>query len=111
MTELGIVRSEEHFWRILYAKWKKYLYKISSGKHFQEEIGKTVESVEDLKEHFEEFKIYMRGHNLYDIFYGRYREKETQLLRKYLELAPREDFQDILDTIDNIVYFNSRRKQ
>ena len=110
MTELGIVKSEEHFWKILFSKWRKYLYKISSGRRFQEKIGKTVETVEDIKEYFEEFKIYMRGHNLYDIFYGRYRDRETQLLKKYLEIAPREDFKDILDTIDSIVYFNSRKK-
>ena len=110
MTQLGIVRSEEHFWRILFSKWKKYLYKIRSGRVFQEKIGKQVETVEDIKEHFEEFKIYMRGHNLYDIFYGRYRDSENELLKRYLEIAPREDFKDILDTIDSIVYFNSRRK-
>ena len=56
-------------------------------------------------------KIYLRGHNLYDIFYGRYKEQETQLLRRYLELAPREDFADILDAIDSFVYFDSRRKR
>ena len=70
----------------------------------------TVTSIEELKEHFEEFKIYMRGHNLYDIFYGRFREQETELLRKYLELAPREDFKDILDAIDSFVYFDSRKR-
>ena len=110
MTELGIVKSEEHFWRILFSKWKKYLYKIKSGKAFQDKIGKRVETVEDIKEHFEEFKIYMRGHNLYDIFYGRYRDRENEILKQYLEIAPREDFKDILDTIDSIVYFNSRKK-
>ena len=110
MTQLGIVKSEEHFWRILFSKWKKYLYKIKSGRVFQDKIGKPVKTVEDLKEHFEEFKIYMRGHNLYDIFYGRYRDRETEILKKYLEIAPREDFKDILDTIDSIVYFNSRKK-
>ena len=110
MTKLGIVKSEEHFWRILFSKWKQYLYKIKSGRIFQERIGKTVETVEDLQKHFEEFKIYMRGHNLYDIFYGRYRDRETQLLKEYLDIAPREDFRDILDAIDSMVYFNSRRK-
>ena len=48
--------------------------------------------------------------NLYDIFYGKFKEKETELLRKYVELAPREDFQDILDAIDQFVYFDSRKK-
>ena len=110
MAKLGIVKSEEHFWRILFSKWKKYLHKIKSGRQFQEKIGKDVETVEDIKDNFEEFKIYMRGHNLYDIFYSRYRDRETEILKKYLEIAPREDFKDILDTIDSIVYFNSRKK-
>ena len=110
MAKLGIVASEEEFWEILFSKWKQYLHKIVSGQHLTEVLGKEIDSVSELKEHFETFKIYMRGHNLYDIFYGRYREQETELLRKYLELAPREDFQDILDAIDSFVYFDSRRK-
>ena len=67
--------------------------------------------MELLKEHFEEFKIYVRGHNLYDIFYGPFKKQETEILRRYLELAPREDFQDILDAIDKFVYFENRKKQ
>ena len=110
MAKLGIVASEEEFWEILFSKWKQYLHKIVSGQHLTEVLGKEIDSVSELKEHFEAFKIYMRGHNLYDIFYGRYREQETELLRKYLELAPREDFQDILDAIDSFVYFDSRKK-
>lgn len=66
-------------------------------------------SVEELKAHMEEFKIYMRGHNLYDIFYGPYKKRETEILRKYMELAPREDFKDILEAIDRFVYFDSRK--
>lgn len=52
----------------------------------------------------------MRGHNVYDIFYGRYKKEETVLLKKYIDLAPREDFADILDAIDRFVYFDSRRR-
>lgn len=110
MAQLGIVESEEEFWKILFAKWKQYLYRIKSGRHLVEVLGKRIETIEDLKEHFEEFKIYMRGHNLYDIFYGRYKEKETELLKAYLELAPKEDFKDILDAVDKFVYFDSRKK-
>ena len=110
MAELGIVESEDDFWQILFEKWKQYLYRIKSGVHLREVLGKELTSIEELKEHFEEFKIYMRGHNLYDIFYGKFKEKETELLRKYVELAPREDFQDILDAIDQFVYFDSRKK-
>lgn len=65
--------------------------------------------MEDLKENFESFKIYMRGHNLYDIFYGSYKKEETEILRRYIELAPREDFQDILDAIDAFPFFESRK--
>lgn len=110
MAQLNIVKSEEEFWEILFAKWEQYLYKITSGHHLVEVLGKEITSIDDLKTHFEEFKIYMRGHNLYDIFYGRFRERENELLQKYLELAPREDFRDILDAIDAFVYFDSRKK-
>ena len=111
MAQLGVVESEEAFWEILFSKWEQYLYRLSSGQHLVEVLGKEIHSVEELKAHFEEFKIYMRGHNLYDIFDGRFREQETELLRKYLELAPREDFADILDAIDAFVYFDSRKKK
>lgn len=110
MAQLGVVESEEEFWEILFSKWQQYLYRIASGQHLTEVLGKEISSVSELKEHFEEFKIYMRGHNLYDIFYGRFKEQETELLRKYLELAPREDFRDILDAIDSFIYFDSRKK-
>jgi hypothetical protein len=110
MAQLGIVKSEEHFWKILFSKWKQYLHKISSGKRFVEAIGKPVNSIADLKEHFEEFKIHVRGHNLYDIFYGRFRDREKELLKEYLNIAPREDFKDILDVVDSFVYFHNRKK-
>lgn len=110
MVQIGVVESVDAFWEILFAKWEQYLHRIKSGIHLVEVLGKDIQSVSDLKEHFEEFKIYMRGHNLYDIFYGRFKEQETELLRKYVELAPREDFKDILDAIDSFVYFDSRKK-
>lgn len=109
MAELGVVESEESFWKILFDKWQQYLYRIKSGKHLIEVLGKDIESVEELQAHFEEFKIYMRGHNLYDIFYGPFKERETEILTRYLEIAPREDFVDILDAIDRFVYFDSRK--
>ena len=84
--------------------------KIKSGKHLQAVIGRNIETVEDVKEHMEEIRIYMRGHNLYDIYYGRYREQENELLTRYVELAPREEFADILDSIDRFIYFESRKR-
>ena len=55
-------------------------------------------------------KIYVRGHNLYDIFYGKYRSQEEEILRRYIDEAPREVFADILDAIDSFVYFENRKK-
>lgn len=110
MTKLGIVKSEEAFWKILFSKWKQYLHRIKSGRQLIGALGKNIESIEELKAHFEEFKIHMRGHNLYDIFYGRFKENETEILREYLRIAPKEDFKDILDAIDQFVYFDSRKK-
>ncbi|HIZ08689.1 MAG TPA: ATP-binding protein [Candidatus Eubacterium avistercoris] len=111
MARLGIVDSREQFYEILLDRWKEYLHKLRSGRKLQEVIGKNLETVEDIKTYMEEIKIYVRGHNLYDIFYGRYREHEKELLEQYIELAPREDFKDILDPIESFIYFESRRKE
>jgi len=109
MAELGIVESEEQFYRILLNKWKEYLHRISSGKHLKEILGKDLKTIQDVKDHMEEIRTYVRGHNLFDIFYGRYKNQETELLKRYIDLAPREDFQDILDAMERFAYFESRR--
>lgn len=109
MARLGIVESQEAFWQILLSKWNEYLHRLSSGQHLRELLGKELETVEDLKENFELFKICIRGHNLYDIFYGPFKQREGELLRQYMDLAPREDFKDILDAIDAFPFFESRK--
>ena len=111
MVGLGVVESEEAFYQTLLEKWKEYLHKIKSGKHLVEVLGHDLETVEDIKEHMEEIRIYLRGHNLFDIFYGAFKERETELLKRYIEVAPREDFQDILDAVERFVYFESRTKE
>ena len=111
MVQLGIIKSEEQFYRIFLAKWKEYLHKIKSGRILQEKIGKNLETVEDVKLYMEEIKTYMRGHNLYDIFYGRYKHEEQEILSRYIELAGREDFEDILDAVERFFYFESRKKE
>ena len=110
MAKLGVIESEEAFYEIYLEKWKEYLYRIRSGRKLTEVLGREITGVDDVKNHMEEIRIYMRGHNLYDIFYGRYREQEQELLSRYIELAPREDFQDILDAIDRFIYFESKKK-
>lgn len=111
MAKLGILESEEQFYEIFLEKWKEYLYRIKSGKALLKVMGKDFETTEDVKAHMEEIKIHMRGHNLYDIYYGRYKEQETELLTKYIEIAPREDFEDILTSIERFIYFESRRSR
>lgn len=111
MTKVGVVKSEEDFYRILFRKWKEYLNRIKSGQKLQKVLGRDLRSEEDLKEHMEEVKIHLRGHNLYDIFYGRFKKNEEEILRKYIELAPRNEFKDILDSIDNFIYFENRKKE
>ena len=63
-----------------------------------------------MKRHMEEIRIHLRGHNLYDIYYGRYKDREREILGRYIDEAPREDFADILDSIDRFIYFESRKK-
>ena len=111
MAKLGIVSSEEAFYEIFLEKWKEYLHKIRSGKKLLEVLGEDLKTTEDVKKHMEEIRIHLRGHNLYDIYYGKYKKQETELLKNYIDLAPREDFQDILDSIDRFIYFESRARK
>lgn len=111
MTKIGILKNEEEFYNILYTKYKEYLYKLSSAKQMRKLTGLKIKSKQDLKENMETIKIYMRGHNLFDIFYGRYKgNAKDEILRQYVKEAPREVFADILEAIDQFIYFENRRK-
>ena len=111
MAQLGVVESENAFYQTFYEKWQEYLSRLSSGQKLISVIGHDLTGPEDVKAHMEEIKIYLRGHNLYDIFYGRYKDQEEELLKRYIDLAPREDFSDILDAIDHFIYFESRKRE
>lgn len=111
MTKLGVVDSEEAFYETLYEKWREYLHKIKSGEHLIEILGRDFISKDDMKVHMEEIRTYVRGHNLFDIFYGRFKKEEKEILKKYIEIAPRDEFADILDAADSFIYFQSRTKQ
>ena len=110
MEKLGIIKSEEAFYETLFEKWKEYLHRMKSGKKLLEVLGKDLLTIQDIKSHMEEIKIYMRGHNLYDIFYGKYKGNEEEILKRYIDLAPREDFKDILDSIERFIYFESKKR-
>jgi hypothetical protein len=112
MCKIGVIKHEEDFYNILYDKYKAYLYKLPSMKRMIKITDARIKNKEDLKKNMESIKIYVRGHNLYDIFYGKYHgDSETEILKKYIDVAPRETFANILDAIDRFVYFESRRKE
>lgn len=110
MARIGVIKNEEEFYNILYSKYKDYLYKLASTKRMLRDIGVKINSKKELKDNIEKVKIYIRGHNLFDIFYGRYRgDALLEKLKEYIDVAPRDCFKDILDAIDSFVYFNSKK--
>lgn len=110
MAQIGVVENEEEFYDILWSKYKQYLHKIKSFVRMREKTGIVIQTKEDIKKHFESILIYGRGHNLFDIFYGRFHgEKEQEILQKYIDVADRDTFKDILDTIDSFMFFDSRK--
>lgn len=111
MAEIGVIKNEEEFYNILYKKYKDYLFKLSSVKRMLRTLNIRIRNKQDIKDNIENIKIYVRGHNLFDIFYGRYHgEDEQRILKKYIDAAPRSTFQDIFDAIDSFVYFENRKK-
>ncbi len=111
MVKIGVIKSEEEFYNTLYQKYKDYLYKLPCVKRMIRTKNIRINNKEDLKKNMESIKIYVRGHNLFDIFYGKYRRNEEEILRQYIEVAPKENFSDILRAIDSFVYFENRRKE
>ncbi|MCI5639820.1 MAG: AAA family ATPase [Lachnospiraceae bacterium] len=111
MAKIGVIKSEEDFYNILYKKFRDYLFKLNSFKRLQRIKNIRIRSKQDIKDNIEDIKIYVRGHNLFDIFYGRYHgSDEQEILKRYIDVAPKETFQDIFDAIDSFVYFENRRK-
>ena len=100
----------EDFYKILLEKWKEYLHRTRGGRHLLQVLGKDLTTEDEIQNHMEEIKTCVRGHDLYNIFYGPYKKQETSLLRKYMDLAPREDFQDILGAIEKIPFFENRKR-
>lgn len=112
MAKIGVVKSEEDFYNILWQKYKDYLHKLPSMKRMCRVKNIRISNKQDLKNNMENIRIFVRGHNLYDIFYGRYRnDAETEILKKYIDVAPRENFANILNAIDHFVYFENRKKK
>lgn len=110
MAKIGVVKSVEQFYDILYLKYNEYLYRLGSMKRMCEKLGIEIRSRQDIVDNMENIRIYVRGHNLYDIFYGRYKgEKERMILNRYIEEAPRDTFKDILDAVDSFVYFENKK--
>ena len=110
MTKIGVVKSVDAFYDTLYEKYKEYLHKLSSTRKMLEKLDITIETREDIIKNMDNIRKYVRGHNLFDIFYGRYKgEKENAVLKAYIDAAPKEAFDDIINAIDNFVYFTNRK--
>jgi hypothetical protein len=111
MSQIGVVSSEEEFYDILFSKYQEYLYRLTSTKNMLDTLKITIQTKDDLKNNMENIKIYVRGHNLFDIFYGKYKGKnENEILKAYIEVAPKANFKDIFEAINEFVYFNNRKK-
>ena len=111
MTKIGVIKNDDEFYNTLFQKYKDYLHKLPSFKRLLRTKNVRINSSRDIKENLELIKIYVRGHNLFDIFYGKYRNDESEIIRKYIDAAPRDTFKDILDTVDSFVYFENRKKK
>jgi len=111
MTKIGVVKSVDDFYEILWKKYKDYLFRLPSMKRMCRTCNVRIKTKEDIINNMENIRIYVRGHNLYDIFYGKYKNgSDLEILKKYIDVAPRENFANILDGIDRFVYFENRRK-
>ncbi len=110
MTEIGVLKNEEEFYEIFLKKYNDYLKKIPSMKRLVRTKNVRIHTKQDVKNNMELIKTYVRGHNLFDIYYGRYkRDNEKEILKKYIDAAPRDTFKDILDALDRFVYFQNRK--
>lgn len=75
---------------------------------------KIMEKIGVIKSEDDFYEILLKKWNEYlyklNISYGRFRKNETEILKSYIEEAPRDTFKDILDAIDRFVYFENRKK-
>lgn len=111
MTKLGVISSEEEFYDRLHKKYIQYLGNLKSGQNLKRKTGLNLLTLEDIKGNMESIKTYIRGHNLFDIFYSKYhtRQEQIEILKRYIDLAPRSEFKDILDPIDRFIFFENRK--
>ena len=110
LAKIGVLKRSDDFYTIFLKEWKKHFRQLRSGIHLRQVIGKDFKTADDVRQHYKEILTYLRGHDLFDLFYGPYKKREDELLRQYIEIAPREEFKDILDAIDHFIYFENRRK-
>lgn len=111
MVQLGVISDEEEFYQRLHKKYLQYLGNLKSGQNLKRKTGLDIQTLEDVKMHIEVIKTYIRGHNLFDIFYGKYhtRQEQIDILKRYIDIAPRSEFKDILDPIDRFIFFENRK--
>ena len=111
MEKIGVIKSEDDFYEILLKKWNEYLYKLKSGQHLTEIIGHALRKILQISENIWKKSVSVSADIIYMIsFTEDFRKNETEILKSYIEEAPRDTFKDILDAIDRFVYFENRKK-
>ena len=56
MTKIGVVKSVDQFYDILYAKYKEYLYRLVSTKKMLEKLNITIETKQDIIDNMENIR-------------------------------------------------------
>ena len=77
---------------------------MSKMNEIRSEVEKIKESIECERRKLDEIILSGNAEEIY-----RQNIKVDQLIEQYIDLAPREDFQDILDAIDRFTFFDSRK--
>ena len=111
MEKIGVIKSEDDFYEILLKKWNEYLYKLKSGQHLTEMIGHALKNLQ-ISENIWKKSVSVSADIIYMISFTEDSVKnETEILKSYIEEAPRDTFKDILDAIDRFCLFCRTRKK
>lgn len=113
LVEIGIVRSEDDFYEKIDNHIKRNEETIKNyiknhNRKYQEEAENKINTIyndKNINEKIEDIKKYVRGHDILGVF-----SKLKSYISEYIEKADRDDFREILDHLDNIPYFNERKK-
>ena len=112
MAEIGVLKREEDFYRIFLENWRDGWKRTTAGVRLRQMIGRDLRTSQDVKDHLEDIRRYLRGHDLFDVFYAPWKGgKENAILAKYIAVAPRREFADILDAVERFDFFRGKESR